>query len=127
MKFDSISHKCAFLGYDVVHKYFLLYDLDSHKVFTFRDVKFFPKTYPFSDTVKGAQEVQLPMVDILGDEGITMSDDESSAVDGEAGNEAHLEHQLDEPQHTNTEMVPLRRSTRDHHPPEWMKDYVRHL
>lgn len=55
-KFDSRSHRCAFLGYDITHKGFLLYDLNTHRIFTSRDVKFFPDTYPFSDVVGAAQQ-----------------------------------------------------------------------
>lgn len=50
-KFDSRSHKCVFLGYDLLHKGYFLYDLNTHKTFTSRDVKFFTNTYPFSTAV----------------------------------------------------------------------------
>lgn len=46
-KFDTISIKSIFIGYDTTHKGFLLYDLDNSKVFISRDVKFVTNTFPF--------------------------------------------------------------------------------
>lgn len=46
-KFDSRSIKCVFIGYDICHKRFLMFDLDSEKVFVYGDVKFILVTFLF--------------------------------------------------------------------------------
>lgn len=44
-KFDSRSIKCVFLGYDIFHKGFLLFDLYNEKILIYRDVMFVLDTY----------------------------------------------------------------------------------
>lgn len=46
-KFDARSLKCVFLGYDIHHKGFTLYNLENHNIFVSRDVKFLPTQFPY--------------------------------------------------------------------------------
>lgn len=82
-KFDSRSHKCAFVGYDMRHKGYLLYDLSTHRVFTSRDVKFFTNSYPFSIPAEDEQMVEdnLPLVEIIEVDAATQCDEEESSSD----------------------------------------------
>lgn len=62
-KFDSRNFKCVFLGYNSSHKGYLLYNLDSAKVITSRDVHFVPNVFPFKDNSSPAiPDFTLPIV-----------------------------------------------------------------
>lgn len=78
-----------------MHKGFLLYDLTSHKIFTSREVMFFTNSYPFSTTVEGDLETQLPLMDIVGEDEVTDVDD-SESLDGSNSTKLQL---TDQPTH----------------------------
>lgn len=121
-KFDPRGNKCVFLGYDPTYKGYLLYELDSHKVYTSRDVKCFPDTYHFSHPTEKVSDIQLPLVPVSGNDGF----DHDSSTDGlgESGHSSLEEtEERVEPSRNIKTFQPLR-SHRQHNPPAWMKDYV---
>lgn len=126
-KFDSRSLKCVFLGYEVLHKGYLLYDLQTHKIFTSRDVKFFIDSFIFSTTVEEGQGVHLPLVEIVGDDGNTEVDADTESLDSSHGTTPLLDELPADLPVDVSDIVRLRRSTREHHQLEWMKDYVGNL
>lgn len=65
-KFAPRSHKCVILGYEQGYKGFLLYDLETYKLYSSRDVKFFPDVYLFSATAVPKLESNLHLVQITG-------------------------------------------------------------
>lgn len=108
----------------MIHKGFLLYDLLTHKVFTSRDVKFFPETYPFSTPVTEDAAPSLPLVEITGEDVALDSDEETASADRSCTEEPPINDHQANIQPAASDIVPLRRSTRSHHPPSWMKDYI---
>jgi hypothetical protein len=48
-KFNLRARKCAFLGYKVGMKGFILLDVNTHDIFVSRNVKFFDMVFPFLD------------------------------------------------------------------------------
>lgn len=118
-KFVSRSNKCIFLGYDPAYKGYLLYDLHSHKVYSSRDVKFFPDTYHFSDHTDTKPDTSLSLVHIAGSDGEREefdTDTVAEEVDPIIVEDVELPVVPEAPH--------LRRSHREHKQPVWMKDYV---
>lgn len=64
VSYDPRSNKCVFLGYDLIHNEYLLYELKTNKVYSSRDVKIFPDTYHFSGSLDKEEDMQLRLVQI---------------------------------------------------------------
>lgn len=71
-KFASRIRRCVFVGYSYIHKGWKLYDLETHKYFVSRDVKFLENTFPFvvSEPINELVVEGLTGVDELLDEEI---------------------------------------------------------
>lgn len=49
-KLDTRTFTCCFIGYSSSQKAYRVYDLNTHKLFVTRDVKFYENIFPFSKT-----------------------------------------------------------------------------
>lgn len=115
-KFDMKSVRCIFPGYNQSYKGYQVYDLENHKLFVSRDVKFKPNQFPFScpeSVTTNTDAVILPSYPTAGDDYIPEDCTPTSLVDEE-------ETDLDVVPPTAKEEPPLRRSTRNREPPIWM-------
>lgn len=150
-KFESRSIKCIFLGYDVHHKGFTLYDLDTHRIFVSRDVKFFPNKFPYvheySSSIPSLPPNQLDFISISSDENHVVPSSGNEDLIPSSGNEetipplssdsesfiddlhsdpidAKVESPIGDSGPPSTVTPPVVQRGRIRKPPIWMQDYV---
>lgn len=58
-KFVERGRPCVFVGYPNSQKGYRVFDLETHKIYTSRDVKFVEDTFPFSETENLNSEKEL--------------------------------------------------------------------
>lgn len=128
-KFDSRSIKCVFIGYDISHKEFLLFDLQNEIIFISRDVKFVTDKFPFLQVPTTVTEPVIsyprvgdpPSIDVPPMDADDYSSDHDFPI---------IEFQSPETVRTPSPTVhqpeepTLRRGTRHREPPVWMQDYT---
>ncbi|KAM1951510.1 hypothetical protein ACFX15_006114 [Malus domestica] len=59
-KFSPQAYRCVFLGYPRDKKAYKVYDLETHKIFTNRDVIFLEDTFPFDPSTTTITSPNLP-------------------------------------------------------------------
>lgn len=58
-KFGERGRKCIFVGYPNCQKGYRLYDLESKKIYTSRDVKFFEEHFPYKQSANGIRNTAI--------------------------------------------------------------------
>lgn len=130
-KFDSRSIKCVFIGLDVSHKGFLLFDLDNKKILLSKDVKFVTETFPFlhANNIPAEPSISYPAVSLEP----TLDIPRLDSID-----DLSLDHQSPIVEFTSPELIrppphsPVhdegvqapRRGDKERKPPVWMRDYT---
>lgn len=128
-KFDSRSIKCAFIGYDISHKGFLMLDLTNGKVFVSRDVKFIFDTFPFLQNSSPSieQPISYPAESepINLDDNVSTTDHDSPLIELQSSERFSPSNSSP---HNSAEISNfvsiLKRGTRVREPPIWMQDFI---
>ncbi|KAI5391404.1 hypothetical protein KIW84_076273 [Lathyrus oleraceus] len=144
-KLDSRSRKCINLGHKPGVKGHLLFDLHNKELFISRDVVFFESHFPYKhnlplpsssshttthlddlfDDVFLPNSVPNPTFNHSVDNGHT--ENNSHSIDFNSNETNHTTHSpTNETNHlpsSNCESIPVRRSHRQVHPPNYLKDY----
>lgn len=112
-KFASRSKRCIFLGYPVCQKAYKLYDLDTHQMFTSRDVV-------FHETIFSYESIRAPSLNLDHVIPLSISDPSPPVQQPLPPNPVFT--QLS-PAIPPTDPI-LRRSQKTHQPPMALRDYV---
>lgn len=116
-KFAHIGRKSVLIGFPPNQKGYKVYDLDTHTIFLSRDVIFFEHIFPFqsaltseiSDTPSAIIPFSLPPNVELTPHAVPPSPDLTSSASSPS---------------LPSDPPPLRKSTRQSHPPTWLTDYI---
>lgn len=130
-KFDSRSIKCVFIGYDVCHKGYLLFDMDNEKVFVSRDVKFILDSFPFlhkNNALIEQPALYFAVRDLIHMTKVTTNEDGSPPLQFQSSGRLSPSRPSTLPSPTTSDRAvqdpELRRGTRIRQPPVWMRDYI---
>ncbi|KAL0303814.1 UNVERIFIED_CONTAM: Retrovirus-related Pol polyprotein from transposon RE1 [Sesamum radiatum] len=120
-KFDKRASKCVFLGYCQSKKAYKIYDLDTHTLFTSRDVIFREDSFPFqSSPPSKSVSLPLPIPDTETPNSLAPHSDPCSSSPNSS-----IESQPPVPSPPDSRVC-LRRSQRVSSKPSWLSDYDCH-